>query len=1714
MSDSKVSGEMGTKVTLDGSQAIETLKTLKTAVSETTSSWKAHEAVLKSSGDTLGAAEAKYKGLSDTVEKQKSVLERLKSEQSSLNTTTNEGQQRYSSYQKQIDNATTKLISLTNQQTKAKNAFELQNSGILKLNDSIKQSVSVTNSYVEKLKAEGNETEATKTKISGLKDEQSKLSELYSKQKEELDKLKSAEGDNSEAIAKQTVRVNETATKMAHATSEAKDLREQLDKSSSDGFLKNTISKLDSMNEKTDKADHLFAKIVGAHLVASGITNAFQSITNHISAAVDAGLDYDKEQQKMGAVWLTLTGSSGAAKAMVNTINDLSVKTGQATDTVNELEQGFYHLHSSKTESDEMTKSMLNMADAVGLNSSQIQAVTQDMVNGLSRGKANAGMLNQISQYFPMFRENLAKYESDVHKGANITVADLTTMAKKGEISATDIENVFNQLGSGKYDKAASNMLSTMVGMERTIKARVPALIGDIEKPIMNAQNPIYAGIAKWVSDPKVSDEFTQIGVSAEKGFNTITAAFSKAFDLKSVPNTMNDFLDKLSKGIIDVSDDIAKNAPEIVNFFKSVKSFGSLGFDTMIQSLEIVNALLKPFLGLIADHPKAVAKFVASAYLLSKAFSAINLSVGFVNTTLKTFNKISDAFNWAAKVLGIKSATSATKIETQAIIDQNAALAENNKLSSGTTSVSKGASSVESTAEKDTSKVASTVESDAGTTASTDAVTAIDSSLSNKSALSSITKATSGIAGKIVGALGIGVSAWDASSSIGKALASGKKSDQVSAASKGIGTTAGAGIGAAIGSVVPGIGTLAGAGIGSAIGDSLGSSKTAKKMTANFPKTAKSVASTIAKEINEQSGKYTVKLPKISAKTAYKQVDSARESELKKIYKDDLAGLKEKKEAGALSGAQYKKDVASVKRSLKSINLNESTSAAERTAIGSNFAKKQAKIEQSTGNTIKGIRAKFNKEINENEGNALAQSELRQEENAKISKATANEKSKIAKLASKSIYATIQKEDQLYDKQSDTISSNSKKQTDILKKLNADKGKLSTAQLNSAIKDAKKESEELESEATKRYNTQMKIAQKQETALEKAATETRKGSIAQAKQKYQETKNTIEQEYQGTSATAVKERKKLIAEAEKTKTDSTKSAWSKYHDDVNYAEQEYSKTETAASNQENAVKNHAKNQYKAVKKNADDQKTAAYEAGHDQQQKVTEAAREQESDVTGFADKQHKNVKKAASDQDSDAKGSADDQKKKTTGAAHDQAQSISSYATKQANNSMFATSKQAGGTTNIFNGLGKFFNGLVKPFGIKAIKLQNDSFNYDKLSTPAVSTGGAITKSTPALVGEAGVEAIYKPYSGQVSFVGTNGAQMVQLHAGDQVLNAKDTSKLFSGNYGKKLPGYATGTTDLSSFISEVSKGATNIWNNISSAAEDTLSKLTNPIKTLTSLTEKTFDITSVADVGTAGQSVSKGMVDKSVSSIGNFLSKLVKEAGDYGSSSNPTGSGVTRWKSTIEKAAAKMHVNLTSAGMTAVLKRINQESGGNATIVNNWDSNAAKGTPSKGLLQYIQPTLDYWEPKGITANILNGYDQLLALFNDSNWLKDISVKGGWGPTGMKKFAFGGFTDTPAIFGDDGPEVAIPLDLDKNSRAVELLNETNKLVNSRSVNSGQTSSTTDTSNLEALMTKLVQLSAGQLTETQKSNQQIDDISLNKISRNMVNRGIRSYRT
>jgi SLT domain-containing protein len=77
-----------------------------------------------------------------------------------------------------------------------------------------------------------------------------------------------------------------------------------------------------------------------------------------------------------------------------------------------------------------------------------------------------------------------------------------------------------------------------------------------------------------------------------------------------------------------------------------------------------------------------------------------------------------------------------------------------------------------------------------------------------------------------------------------------------------------------------------------------------------------------------------------------------------------------------------------------------------------------------------------------------------------------------------------------------------------------------------------------------------------------------------------------------------------------------------------------------------------------------------------------------------------------------------------------------------------------------------------------------------------------------------------------------------------------------------------------------------------------------------------------------------------------------------------------------------------------------------------------------------------------KGHT-NIKNGYDQLLAFFNNSTWRSDLPYgRSGWGPKGKRRFKVGGVIDNEEqiIAGEDGKrEAIIPLDRFR-ARAVQL--------------------------------------------------------------------------
>lgn len=158
-----------------------------------------------------------------------------------------------------------------------------------------------------------------------------------------------------------------------------------------------------------------------------------------------------------------------------------------------------------------------------------------------------------------------------------------------------------------------------------------------------------------------------------------------------------------------------------------------------------------------------------------------------------------------------------------------------------------------------------------------------------------------------------------------------------------------------------------------------------------------------------------------------------------------------------------------------------------------------------------------------------------------------------------------------------------------------------------------------------------------------------------------------------------------------------------------------------------------------------------------------------------------------------------------------------------------------------------------------------------------------------------------------------------------------------------------------------------------------------------------------------------------------IEKHLAPLMDVGGNDG---NPGGQGVTRWRKVIKQAAQAMHVSLTGAKMSAILARISKESSGNPNIHQQvHDINSASGHPAQGLLQYVPSTFAAWAVKGHDS-ITSGYDQLLTMFNDSNWFNDISAGGGWGPSGHRRRAKGGpvKANEPYIVGEKGWEMITP--------------------------------------------------------------------------------------
>lgn len=111
-------------------------------------------------------------------------------------------------------------------------------------------------------------------------------------------------------------------------------------------------------------------------------------------------------------------------------------------------------------------------------------------------------------------------------------------------------------------------------------------------------------------------------------------------------------------------------------------------------------------------------------------------------------------------------------------------------------------------------------------------------------------------------------------------------------------------------------------------------------------------------------------------------------------------------------------------------------------------------------------------------------------------------------------------------------------------------------------------------------------------------------------------------------------------------------------------------------------------------------------------------------------------------------------------------------------------------------------------------------------------------------------------------------------------------------------------------------------------------------------------------------------------------------MKHAGDiFKAGSNEGGkvnynasAGVEQWRSLATKAL-KMENQYSAGNLGSLLFQMQTESGGNPNAINLWDSNAAAGHPSKGLLQTIDSTFKAYARPGYDKNVYDPLSNILA-------------------------------------------------------------------------------------------------------------------------------------
>ena len=629
----KVSNTMATEIKLDTVSAASSLKTLNNAIKGTTSAWKANEVSLKSTGDYLKAAEARYKGIGETIGVVQDKVSKLREKQASLDTTTKAGAEQYSRLSTQLAQTENKLASLTSQQSRAKSSMEYYKSGLGDLQKSFKSVNAVTNSYVERLQAEGKEAEAQKAKLGGLRDSVANLGKQYKAQSDELARIKRESGEASDAYKQQEIRLNKTATTLAKTTKEQAELNKAF-KSQNMGFFGRSLEtikgKLGGVKKESKETGESVKHIGMGFALGSAISNGASQAFGWLKGVTKQGYELAEAGGVIKKQWTNLGLSNGTATKMTAQIGEIRGKANMAGGAIDAMQKKFYATTNSATKARALTEVLASYGSAAGKSGDEIARMSQGVAKLSGSAKVTSSLFQRTFGKVPELQKAI------VHASGMSTDAFNKALAA-GKITGTQLQSYMV--------KASKTSGKAWDEFSETSKGKLASLKGTYTNLKVAFAKPLTAGVEKAI------DSITKKKGKLDAVKNSLTTLVTKA------GAKTGQYIGKFIKFLVNNQKAISTFAGSLISI---VTSLGKGVWAVVAGSIKTIGghskAASKSMNGVasatanIAKHKKGIAdvgKAIAIAFAVGKIVKFVKM-IGEVIRITKLWTAVQWLFNVA----------------------------------------------------------------------------------------------------------------------------------------------------------------------------------------------------------------------------------------------------------------------------------------------------------------------------------------------------------------------------------------------------------------------------------------------------------------------------------------------------------------------------------------------------------------------------------------------------------------------------------------------------------------------------------------------------------------------------------------------------------------------------------------------------------------------------------------------------------------------------------------------------------------------------------------------------------------------------------------------------------------------------------------------------------------------------------------------------------